>query len=172
MALKVIHKPQLNLWMILIPIVFVYYFYELQRFAKGKKDFVKHFVFTRRLIVDEACSVVETGEEPDFNQMAEHENVPECALDEYKNWSKVLMDHYIKLLGTNGDSFAALVNQRYKKKGTYLLILDQINKAEARFYKALRKELGGNQEGVGDVIETMEKSLDSLRRQEANDIFQ
>ena len=37
----VIEKPPLNIWMILIPVIFVHYFYRLNKYADGRKQFVK-----------------------------------------------------------------------------------------------------------------------------------
>lgn len=171
MALEVINRPTLNIWMILIPVVFVYYFYGLHRFSTGKKEFTKHFVDTRRLILNEACSALESGKKIDFRELARHEQVPEDAVKAYVDWAKVLSDHYVKLLNTKGSDFKSLVQARYGELGSYLLILDQINKAESRFYKALRKDLKHSVSDAGEVIKKMEKSLGHLRRDEARAAF-
>ncbi|MBU2514400.1 NF038143 family protein [bacterium] len=170
-AAEILRKPELNIWMILIPIVFVYYFYDLNRYSSAKKDFVRNFVLTRKYILEEACAQHEEGNKPDFQEMAKNENVPDCAIEEYKHWASILFEHYSRLLNTDGESYIALIRGRYEERGRFLLIVDQINKAESRFYKALRKDLKGSVEDVATVIKKMESSLAPLRRREADVIF-
>jgi len=168
---KIIHKPELNIWMIIIPVVFVYFFYQLNRSVSAKKEFVQNFVLTRKNILNEAYALCEKGEKPDFEEMAEYERVPDCAVEVYKEWARVLFEHYHKLLTSKGNSYVDLVHEKYENRSKYLSMLDQINRAESRFYKALRKDLDGSVKNSGDVIKEMEKSLPVLRRQEADGIF-
>jgi hypothetical protein len=170
-AREVISKPQLSIWMIVIPIVFVYYFYGLNRYSSGKKDFVKHFLFSRRLILDRALAKVETGEEADFKALAIQEMVPENAIKAYKDWAVALSESYARLLESDGVTYDALVKNCYKDEGSYLLNLNQINTTESQFYKALHKDLKQSVTGAGDVIKNMADSLGHLRREEARFIF-
>ncbi len=170
-ARKLIYRPELSIWMIVIPVFFVYFFYQLNRSTNSRKEFVLQFVLTRKLILNEAYSASVDGEKPDFQEMAEYENVPDSAKEAYRGWAKVLFAHYQKLLSEDGSSYAELVRGRYENRGRYLMILDQITKTENRFYKALHKELDDTVKGAGDVISTIEKFLSPLRRREANTIF-
>jgi hypothetical protein len=170
-AREVLQKPELTLWMILIPLVFVYYFYALNRYSNAKKDFVMNFVLTRKYILDEASECLEEGAKPDFLEMGKNEKVPDNALGDYKIWASLLFEHFTRLFNTKGSSYIDLIRSRYEDRGRYLLILDQINKAEGRFYKSLRKDLSDSVANAVDVIKAMEKSLGPLRREEANEIF-
>jgi hypothetical protein len=170
-ALDIIHKPQLSLWMILIPFVFVYYFYGLHRFANGKKEFVKHFVLTRQLILDAAIAFIETNKTVDYQALARQEKVPPLAIGAYIEWAKALCDHYVKLLQVDGKSYQGLVRARYFEQGQFLMIVNQISQLESRFYRALSKELENTVENAGDVIKKMEHSLEHLRRKEAQVVF-
>lgn len=51
---QVIDKPQLAVWMILIPVFFVFYFWQLKRYAGGRKTFAEKFLITRSRTLDEA----------------------------------------------------------------------------------------------------------------------
>ena len=170
-ARKLIYRPELSIWMIVIPVFFVYFFYQLNRSTNSRKEFVQKFVLTRKLILNEAYSASVDGEKQDFLEMAEYENVPDCANEAYQGWAKVLFEHYQKLLNEDGNSYAELVRGRYENRGPYLTILDQITKTENRFYKALRKDLNDTVKGAGDVIKAIEKSLPQLRREEADSIY-
>ena len=170
-AREVIDKPTLSLWMIVIPIVFVYYFYGLNRYKSGKRGFVKHFLFSKGLILDQAVEFLENGTKPNFDELASREHVPDNALEAHKNWTKSLYDHYLAMLESEGDSYADLVKARYKNKGTYLLIVNQITNTEKQLYKALRKNLEKTDSSSRDVISKMAKSLEHLRRDEVNFMF-
>lgn len=171
LAREIIDKPALSLWMIVIPVVFVYYFYGLNRYKKGKRDFVKHFMFSRRLVLDMAFEKANSGLAADFASLARQEKVPESALESHQKWTKSLCGYYEALLETEGDDFSGLVRNRYQEKGAYLLILNQLNNTEKQFYKSLRKNLKETVNDAGEVIKKMEQSLDHLRRDEAAFIF-
>ena len=47
-SVKVIDKPRLDVWMILIPVFFIFYFWQLKRYAKGRKTFAENFLITRQ----------------------------------------------------------------------------------------------------------------------------
>lgn len=170
-AREIINKPELSLWMILIPVVFVYYFYGLNKYKKGLRDFVTHFMFSRRLVLDLAVEKVASGTQPDFEELARREKVPDSALEQHRKWVRVLCEFYRGLLESEGDSYAELAKARYGEKGSYLLILNSLNDAEKKFYKALRKHLKETVNDAGDVIRKMEKSLDTLRRNEVDFVF-
>jgi len=36
---RVINKPKLSIWMILIPVIFVYFFYQFNKYKQGREDF-------------------------------------------------------------------------------------------------------------------------------------
>jgi hypothetical protein len=168
---EIIHRPELNIWMIIIPVIFVYFFFQLNRSVSAKKEFVQNFVLSRKNILNEACALSEDGATPDFEEMAKYEKVPDSAVEAYKTWANVLFEHYQMLLDEKGDSYAGLIRGRYENRDRYLLILDRISKVENEFHKALRKDLDGSVKNAGDVITAMEKSLPLLRREEADGIF-
>jgi hypothetical protein len=168
---EIIHRPELNIWMIIIPVIFVYFFFQLNRSVSAKKEFVQNFVLSRKNILNEACALSEDGAKPDFEEMAKYEKVPDSAVEAYKTWANALFEHYQMLLDEKGDSYAGLIRGRYENRDRYLLILDRISKVENEFHKALRKDLDGSVKNAGDVITAMEKSLPLLRREEADGIF-
>ena len=168
---EVLNKPKLNVWMILIPIVFLYYFYAFHRFATGKKNFVKSFLRTRFLILDQACICVETGAKADFQALAGQDNVPENAVEAYKTWAKALHGHYVTLLNTSGVTYPALIKAGYQEQSRYQTILEEILKAEILFYKALRKDLKKTAQDVGEVIKKIEEALAHLGQDESRLVF-
>ena len=171
LATEILTKPKLSVWMILIPIVFLYYFYAMQRYVKGRRGFVEHFVFTKSLILDGAASTIDDGNKTDFQQLAGLENVPEKAIEPYKKWAKALNEHYLRLLKTEASDYSALVKSAYQDEGRFLLIQNQISKAEVQFYRALRKQVSESAGNEIDLYKKIELALIPLQREEVRLAF-
>ncbi len=170
-AAKVIDKPILSLWMILIPVFFVFYFYKLKQFADGRKAFVKHFMVTRQRILDEAFAAVESDRKPDVNEVIKMSSAPEDTFRAYAQWIKVLAEHYLDLLKAQGDHIDSLVKATYKNRTNYLLTLNRLNEVEKGFNNALKPHLYKNIESVDDIVAVIEQWVCKIRRQEAARIF-
>ena len=54
----VLLKPKVSYWMVLLPILFVYFVYRLQGFKKERATFEKEFMTTRRRALDVAFEAV------------------------------------------------------------------------------------------------------------------
>jgi len=83
-AYQVIDKPRLSIRMILIPVIFVYFFYRLQQYSSGRKEFVDHFMLSRERAMDEAFSAVNSGKRPDSLKLCRMSTVPSQIYSEYK----------------------------------------------------------------------------------------
>lgn len=170
-AQEVLDKPNLSVWMILIPIVFLYYIYAFNRFSSGKKEFVEGFVKTRKLILEKALNFVENKEKTDFRKLAKEERVPDKAVDAYVSWSKVLFDHYTTLLSAEGASYSEMNRSGYTSKEQYESVLEKIIDKEVLFFKALRKEVKASGDAVGEVIKKMETAVANIRRSQVRLVF-
>ena len=62
----VFEKPKVSFWMILIPILFLYFIYRMQRFKSGRLKFDQEFMATRRKAMDLAVEAFETGVKPNM----------------------------------------------------------------------------------------------------------
>jgi hypothetical protein len=168
---KVIDKPKLDVWMILIPIFFVFYFWQLKRYAKGRKTFAEKFLITRERALDEALRSVESGKSANIEQLVHASDVPAEARQGYRPWVALLVDHYRDLILAHGGSYPALVKSTYKTRSNYLLFLNRLNQVEREFDAALKPHLEKSTEDVNGIIKLMEESVISLRRQLAEEIF-
>jgi len=170
-ARGVIEKPVLSVWMILVPIFFVYYFYRLKKYADGRKAFVNNYLITRRRCLDEACRAVATDSGPRVQQIVSQAAAPVKTHREYTQWVRVLVDHYMDLLRADGDAYEALVRAVYKNRTNYLLFLNRLGQVEHQFDEALKPHLQKTTEGVDTIVRDMEKSAVSFRREHARKIF-
>ena len=171
LALQVIEKPKLSTWMILVPIIFVYYFYRLQRFNTGKKTFSEHYMIAINRAINEAEKVIEEGKTPDPDALAGQSDVPESIRDCQAKVYHVLLEHYIDLLKAEGDDFESLIRTAYGSRTNYLLYCNRINHVEKERNKALIPVMEQNTEGVNEVIEKIESHSETLRREMAERIF-
>ena len=170
-ARQVIEKPELSIWMILIPIIFVHFFYRLNKVANGRKEFVANFMITRQRALEAALEGLATGHAPDPDALCRMSSSPEATYGEYAAWLKVLLEHYARLLQAEGDSVEELTRSAYGTRSNYLLCLHQIHRAEKAFNTALTPHLDPSLTGVSTIIETMETQSETYRRQEAEKIF-
>ena len=157
--------------MILIPIIFVHFFYRLNKVADGRKEFVRNFMITRQRALEAALEGLETGRTPDPNQLCRMSSSPEAIYGEYAAWLKVLLQHYEKLLQAHGNSIDELIRSAYQTRSNYLLFLHQLNRAEKQYNAALTPRLDASIKDVGTIIKNMERQSDVYRREEAEAIF-
>ena len=167
----VIEKPKISVWMILIPIILVYHMYRHKRYVEGRKAFAENYLITRNRALEAVVRSIANEDTMDEFSVVNEANIPESTREEYAAWVRVLMTHYKDLLRCEGDSFDALVRSAYKTKTNYLLFLNILSKSEKRFNSSLKPHLQNTTEGVGEIIDRMEKGSEKLRYREAERIF-
>ena len=171
LGLKVIEKPRLSVWMILVPIIFVYFFYRYQKFNTGRKEFAEHYMKGIRRALDAAVTVVETGEPADPKALAEMPDIPEQIREHQAGVFSVLLEHYTDLLKTEGEDMESLLRFSYKTRTNYLLFINQLSQAEKKRNQALIPVLSDTMEDVNQIIDTIERNSEMLRREIAEQAF-
>ena len=172
LAGAVLDRPKLSFWMILIPVIFVYYFYQLNKFAEGCRDFRRHFMLSRRRALDEAQRALEEERALDIGRLVrEAANVPPPAVAAYTRWITILARHYHDLLQAEGAGYEEMVRKAYKNRTAFLLFANQLNQAENEFNAAVAPHTEGAAENVKAVIGVMQRFSVETRREEARRIF-
>lgn len=166
----VFEKPKVSFWMVLVPLLFLYFIYRMQRYKSGRMKFDEEFMTTRRRAMNLAFEAVETGTRPDIDRIARESGLTEALEKPYASWLKVLVDFYMDLLAANGDSFESLVRSAYRNRTNYLLTLNRLSTVEKEFYAAVKPQLAAT-EGAAAVIATIETQSQQLRRDLAENIF-
>lgn len=167
----VIDKPQLSLWMILIPVIFVHFFYRFNKYSQGRKEFSRHFLLTRERSLNAVMEALESDRKPDTNKIRQMATIPEGTSKTYIEWLKVMMDHYSDLLTSAGESYEEMIRSVYKNRTNYLLFLNRLGEAEKAFDNALKPHLQKETDGVNDIVNKIEVRTTQLRRDEASRIF-
>ena len=52
LGLVIIPKPKVRIWMILIPMYFVFHIYRHKKYVEGRRVFSAHFMISRRGVAD------------------------------------------------------------------------------------------------------------------------
>ena len=166
----VFEKPKVSFWMVLVPLLFLYFIYRMQKYKSGRMRFDEEFMTTRRRAMNIALEAVEEGTRPDIDRIARESGLTEALEKPYATWLKVLVDFYMDLLAANGDSFESLVRSAYRNRTNYLLTLNRLGTVEKEFYTAIKPQLAAT-EGAAAVIATIETQSQQLRRDLAENIF-
>ncbi len=165
----ILDKPILTVWMILIPVFFVFYFWQLKRYSQGRKDFAKDFLITRERALDAACQTIKGGMEIEVDKLVQVEDVPEETRPQYRNWLALLTKHYQSLILSKGDNFQELVRTSYRNHNNYRRFLEHLNQVEQEYNAQLQPHL--DIESVNDIIKRIETISTRLRQQELKEIF-
>ena len=164
-------KPKISIWMILIPIIFVYHMFRIQKYAEGRRKFAEQYLISRKRALEANVRALESGQPCDIPHLVKHSNVPEDTQREYTVWIEVLCDHYAGLLRAEGDSIDALIKSAYKTRNDFLLFRNQLMDSEKRFNTALSPHLQATTEDAEAIIARMEKASEKLWREEIERIF-
>jgi hypothetical protein len=167
----VFEKPRVSYWMVLIPFLFFYFFYRMQKYKKGREKFDQDFMITRLRTLDEAVEALDKRRPPDIQALVRRSGLAEALRKPYAAWVEALALHYTDLLKAGGETFEHLVRGAYRNRGNYLLALNRLSQVEAQLYAALRPAIEAQPDTAADIIATIEKTSQRLRREAAERIF-
>ncbi len=169
-AVCAVDKPKTSFWLVVIPILFLYYGYLIQKYKKSLARFADDFMITRNRAMDMAWDVVTEGGKPEIEKNEWFGTMHGDLQRPYSIWLVALMEYYAFLLQGEGASFADLVRGRYANRSEYLHALNRLNSAEREFYAALKPQMKA-MEGAAEIIAVVEKTSRELRREMAERIF-
>jgi len=171
LALKVLEKPKLSVWMILIPIIFVHYFHRIQKFNSGRNAFAENYMIARKRALDEALAVIQTQKTADIKWLAGLSKLPEDVHEPNQKLFELLVSHYADLMRVEGDTIESLVQSTYRNRTNYLLFINQLNQIERNLNVALKPHLTDSVDGVDEIVGKMEIYSEKLRRNHAETVF-
>ena len=170
-ALNAVDKPLLALWMILIPVFFVFYYFQFNRYKNGLRDFKKNFLITRTRVLDALYEELSGNEKSDIEKLVAVSDAPLETKDKYREWVKALFDYYRQLMQADGSSFEELVRKTYKKRSNFLLVLNNLSRSEKEFNKVLVDSMPGDKIQLSGIVKRMEESSEIYRRELVKKIF-
>lgn len=170
-AHKLIETPKLHIWMILIPVIFVFHFFNLSKASKGRKAFVHNYLITRRKTLEEVHLALEEKRKPDLEALAASNDVPDSIHHLYVDWLQALINHYTALLSAKGQSYDELVSHAYGSRKKYQEAVRRLNDTELRFTSALKPLAPKETQDATDIIEIMQEQTVLLRKHEVKRVF-
>lgn len=172
LAVRVVDKPEPPIWMIFVPIFFVFFAPKVKEYKKGLKTFAEHYQISRSWALEAAMEAVAHDHALDVDAVLHRlEGIPEAAQAPYRAWLLLLAEHYRRLLVGRGENYPALVRSAYHSASSYLLFCDSLGKAENSLNRAMLPGVEGERQDVDAVMDTMASTIAELRRQEAAAIF-
>ncbi len=163
-------KPKVSVWMIFIPILFLYFIFRMQKFRNDRMKFSTEFMAARREAMALAYDASAAKGPAGNDGVKRSAKLPEPLQEPYGLWIKALSSLYLDLLSADGNDFDALVRRAYRTRAEYLDTLDRVNQLEKAFYAAL-KPLMSEVEGSEAIIASLESESWRLRRATADRIF-
>lgn len=167
---KVFEKPQASFWMIVLPILFLYFLYRMQKYKTGRLRFEEEFLRTRRLALDLAEAALASGGKADLEAAVRGAGLIDRLERPYAAWLRELVEFYMDLLKVEGARFEELVRAAFRNRAELLLRLNRLNRVEQEFYRALRPTLAGT-EGAHEILRVMAEEIERLRREMAGRVF-
>lgn len=177
-AYVLIPSRPIGVWEFLIPIVF------LLNYMKNKQErevLTQNIFFTKKLAMEAAREMHNKGLSKDQAMSAVKEktrqllasveggiyseSIQKRQMDEIR----FLLDHFDRLLSSEGDDIAAMMRKVYPHKKAYRDFLKSLKALEREVTRAARKTLGGKADPV--FIKKMESVINQKREGQTETIF-
>lgn len=177
-ANRVVDKPIISVWMILIPILLVQYLISSRELKEVARAFAREFMLTKRLALEMARDMEIGGltKEKALIARLPPEWAGEAAPTRTEIRARqraeieVLIDHYRRLLVVDGENFALLVRNAYPSRDDYMAFLERLFHAESEVNRAAVRAFGET-EGFQETIAKAETATRELRSKEMETIF-
>ncbi len=124
---KLLDRPKMSVWMILIPLIFVFHCQRHKRFVEGKKKFIQEWTRNKEQALCAAVMEVSGQEERDPEKWRKAVfHLPTAAQEASLRLQHLLTDHYKKILQATGSEIGTLVSQAYGRDGYALFVRRRI----------------------------------------------
>lgn len=164
---RVVEKPAVTLWMVLIPILFLHYMHRHQQFKAGVEGFAHEYLKPRRRALEAALRA-----SPPADGEADGPDSPaSLALRRAQARQEAALEvHYRRLLACEGDSHDALLRAAYGNRGAYEHHLEELGAADAALSAAVRQATPGDA-AVAEAVARLDSALREMRREETASCF-
>lgn len=168
-AARVVEKPAMSVWMVLLPILLIHYFYRLQKFRAGAEAFAAHYMEPRLKALDTAAGH-QLPATPPSSLRAPSKEAANRLYDASRTYISIVAAHYRRLLDASGDDYPSLVHSAYGDADEFeRYILDSIEACSAINDVVL--DITDPAEGFGDIVRRMETAMRDLHRHDFNRLF-
>ena len=173
-AARVVEKPTLSAWMILIPLVFVHYLQRRQVFKSGVTAVAESLLITKVRALDQACAALPAGGTIPATAPAgttdDNERVRAIRAAEAAEVT-LLAAHYERLLQTGDDDYAAQVRHAYPDAETYRELQEHLQRAEHEVARAACATTDSSIGDAADLVERLARARSDVRREQFHAIY-
>ena len=176
---SVIKPRQISVWEFLIPIIFIMTW---MKNTQKRDMFIQNLLFTKKLALEAAFDMVKNNKKRDeviklirertdnilkADEVKEiySETIRECQMKEIE----LLIDHYLKLLHSDGTDYESLVLSSYGRIDDYKSFLESLKAAEQDVTLAAQEMVGDKADKSMAIA--MKIASDKIRSAKAERIF-
>ena len=174
LAKGIMEKPKASIWIIFMPVFFVFHAQRLQKYKKDIHGFVKSYLHTKTLALDaaleESKGEAPPGSDPDTKPGKQSRDKAQDIRDQQYKELDTLREHYLLLLKSRGKSYPELLRNAYGTSGEYRHFLNRLIRAEEAVNRAVLEVHHPGPE-AREVVERMERQSERLRELEIEKIF-
>ena len=177
-ALAVIQPKPFSVWEVLIPIIFIFGY---MKSKENREVFAQNVLFTKKLAMQAAFDILKKGQTRESVMERIRSKTQEMIAaipggiysaeirQEQLKEIDLLVDHYCRLLNSEGDDYDSLVFNAYRTPQRLADFFEQLQKAEESVGRAAHNTLGGN----ADIptLDRMNAALRNIRLKFAEKIF-
>lgn len=176
LAKVLIHKPRVTVWMIMLPLLFLFFLQDLKNYKAAIRNFTNGFLKNKQTALELALTGLREGTARDsapaqFAAGFRSDPTDQNDLHETQRQEiACLMDHYRRLLTATGKTYAELIKNAYPSVSAYRLFLDTLFDLE----NAVMQTALGSNPTDGDARELgqlMQTATRQLRRQACERTF-
>ena len=177
-ALSVVKPKPIGVWEFMIPVIFILTFMKNKQI---KELLIQNCMFTKKLALDASFEMKQTGcsKEEIIDKIQKKTNdilasdTQGIYSDEIRRKQikeiDLLINHYLKLLETEGEDYSSLVINAYQSHESYMTFLEQLKSSEKEVSKAAQETLGDRADAA--TLSKIEKTTDRIRVAEVEKIF-
>ena len=178
-ALRVVKSKPIGVWEFLIPIVFILHF---MRNKQSRELFIQNYMFTKRHALDAAFDMFKKGlslkeaitgiEEKTQKLLTAPETraiYSETIRQQQMSEITLLVGHYSKLMGAEGEDYAELARNAYSSRENYDTFHQQLKSAEKKVSNAAQQTLGAKADA--EALLRIEKATEEIRQLQVETIF-
>ena len=177
-ARSVVAPRPFGVWDFMIPVIFILNFMKSKQI---RELFIQNYIFTKQLALQAAFDIVKKelsreevlariGSKTDEILASEAREIysNEIRREQLKE-IELLIDHYRKLLESDGDDYTSFVAGGYQNGHSYSIFLEQLMAAEKKVSAAAQQTLGNKADTA--ALSRIEAATARLRMAEVEKIF-
>ena len=175
LAKGVLQRPKISVWLILVPVLFIYYVRRIKIYKADLQRVCDGVVHTKNFALDAAAAELQGEAVPDFRKqfLGKHPNPTRKVEEVFSHQAaeiELLMAHYRRLLAESAEDFSGLVRGVYKAKRSYREFLEMRGRAEEKLGTAVVEAFQSGEEARA-VHHRMVKLARELREEELLAVF-